>query len=163
MIGRILPRPILSAVVALVWVLLANEVSVGSVALGAVLGVAIAWCSAPFWPVRPVVRSKRAVLPYLGIVMKDILVSNIDVAKLVLFRRGDSMRSQFVTVPLDIRSPEAIAVLAGTITLTPGTLTADVSADGRSLLVHCLETDDPAGVVASIKERYESRLKEIFE
>jgi multicomponent K+:H+ antiporter subunit E len=163
MIGRILPRPILSAVVALVWVLLANEVSVGSVALGVVLGVVIAWCSAPFWPVRPVVRSKRAVLPYLGIVMKDILVSNIDVAKLVLFRRGDTMRSQFVTVPLDIRSPEAIAVLAGTITLTPGTLTADVSADGRSLLVHCLETDDPAGVVASIKERYESRLKEIFE
>ena len=163
MIGRILPRPILSAVVALVWVLLANEVSVGSVALGVVLGVVIAWCSAPFWPVRPVVRSKRAVLPYLGIVMKDILFSNIDVAKLVLFRRGDSMRSQFVTVPLDIRSPEAIAVLAGTITLTPGTLTADVSADGRSLLVHCLETDDPAGVVASIKERYESRLKEIFE
>ena len=163
MLGRILPRPILSAVLALLWVLLANEVSVGSVALGVVLGVVIAWCSAPFWPVRPVVRSKRAVLPYLGIVMKDILVSNIDVAKLVLFRRGDTMRSQFVTVPLDIRSPEAIAVLAGTITLTPGTLTADVSADGRSLLVHCLETDDPAGVVASIKERYESRLKEIFE
>jgi multicomponent K+:H+ antiporter subunit E len=163
MIGWILPRPILSAVLALVWVLLANEVSVGSVALGVVLGVVIAKCATPFWPVRPVVRSKRAVAPYLGIVMKDILVSNIDVAKLVLFRRGDTMRSQFVTVPLDIRSPEAIAVLAGTITLTPGTLTADVSADGRFLLVHCLETDDPAGVVASIKERYESRLKEIFE
>jgi len=163
MIRRLLPRPILSAVLAAVWVLLANEVSVGSVALGIVLGVVVVWFAAPFWPGQPMVRKPSAAVGYLAIVMKDIVVSNIDVAKLVLFRRGETLRSQFVTVPLDIRSPEAIAALAGTITLTPGTLTADVSADGRYLLVHCLETDDPAGVVAAIKERYERRLMEIFE
>jgi multicomponent K+:H+ antiporter subunit E len=54
-------------------------------------------------------------------------------------------------------------VLACTITMTPGTVSADVSADQRALLVHCLETDDPDAVVAQIKSRYERRLKEIFE
>jgi multicomponent K+:H+ antiporter subunit E len=47
--------------------------------------------------------------------------------------------------------------------MTPGTLSSDLSADGRTLLVHCLETDDPEGTVATIKSRYERRLKEIFE
>lgn len=66
-------------------------------------------------------------------------------------------------VPLDLTAPEAITALAGTITMTPGTLSADLSADGKALLVHCLETDDPEGVVATIKQRYERRLKEIFQ
>jgi len=48
-------------------------------------------------------------------------------------------------------------------TSTPGTVSADLSADGRALLVHCLEAPDPEGVVATIKERYERRLREIFE
>lgn len=163
MLARIFPRPVLAGAVALVWVFLANEVSVGAVLLGVALGAVIARLSAPFWPDRSMIRKPGAIGRYLAVVLKDILVSNVDVAKLVLFRRGDTLRSQFVMVPLDIRSPEAIATLAGTITLTPGTLSADVSADGRALLVHCLETDDPDAVVAAIKERYERPLKEIFE
>jgi len=97
------------------------------------------------------------------VVLWDIVVSNIQVAKLVLFRRGDSLRSQFVVVPLELTSPEAIATLAGTITMTPGTVSVDMSADGRALLVHCLETDDPEGTVAAIKSRYEQRLMRIFQ
>ncbi len=51
---------------------------------------------------------------------------------------------RYVTVPLDLTTPEAIAVLAGTITMTPGTVSADLSADGRALLVHCLDRTNPA-------------------
>jgi len=65
-------------------------------------------------------------------------------------------------VPLELTSPEAITVLAGTITMTPGTVTSMVAADGRSLLVHCLHTDDPDGVRDEIKNRYERRLLEVF-
>ena len=79
--------------------------------------------------------------------------------------RAGRLRLIFVAdeIPLELRSPEAIAVLAGTITMTPGTVSADLSSDGRSLLVHCLDAADPDDVVASIKSRYERRLKEIFE
>ena len=54
-------------------------------------------------------------------------------------------------------------MLAGTITMTPGTVSAMLSADGGSLLVHCLHTDDPDGVRDQIKSRYEGRLREIFQ
>ena len=60
-------------------------------------------------------------------------------------------------------TPEAITVLASTITLTPGTVSADMSNHGHSLLVHCLDAPDPAAVRDEIKERYERRLMEIFE
>ena len=59
-------------------------------------------------------------------------------------------------------SPEAITVLAATITLTPGTVSCDLSEDGHALLVHCLHAPDPAAVLDEIKTRYEARLKEIF-
>lgn len=161
--SRILPHPILTLAVAVVWILLVNEISVGVVLLGLVLGILIPIFTSPYWPGRPRIRRPFAILGYLGIVVWDIVVSNVQVAYLVLFRKGSSLRSRFVTVPLDLKTPEAITVLVGTITMTPGTVSADLSACGRSLLVHCLETDDPEATVAQIKHRYERRLKEIFE
>lgn len=161
--ARHFPQPVLSLVVGLVWILLVNNVSAGAVALGIVLGWAIPKLTSRYWPDRPRIRHPLAVLAYIGIVLKDIAVSNVQVAYLVLFRRGETLRSQFVTVPLDLTTAEAITALAGTITLTPGTVSADLSADGRSLLVHCLETADPVATISQIKERYERRLKEIFE
>lgn len=160
--ARLLPHPLLTLALALVWILLVNEVSWGAALLGLLLGVVIAKATSVYWPGRPKIRNPLAILEYAAIVLIDILISNLQVAYLVLFRRGASLKSQFVTVPLALESPEAIATLAGTITMTPGTVSADVSADGRSLLVHCLETSDPADVVATIKSRYESRLMRIF-
>ncbi len=160
---RIFPHPLLSLALAVVWVLLVNDFSIGNLVFGLILGVAIAKITSPYWPGRPKIRNPLAIMEYGLVVLWDIVVSNVQVAYLVLFRRSESLRSRFITIPLDLKSPEAIAVLAGTITMTPGTVSADLSADGHSLLVHCLETDDPEGTVASIKSRYESRLMRIFE
>ncbi len=160
---RILPHPFLTAVLAIVWVLLVNDFSVGNLLFGLILGIVIAKITSPYWPGRPKIRNPLAIMEYAVVVMWDIVVSNVLVAYLVLFRRSESLRSRFITVPLDLKSPEAIAMLAGTITMTPGTVSSDLAADGRSLLVHCLETDDPDATVANIKSRYESRLMRIFE
>ncbi len=158
---RLLPHPMLTAILAAVWVLLVNDFSWSAADFGLLLGLAIAKLTSP--TARPAADSQT-------VVSWSILPSFLghyrlkrEVAYLVLFRRGDSLRSQFVTIPLALESPEAIATLAGTITMTPGTLSADLSADGRSLLVHCLETTDAAGTVAAIKSRYEHRLMRIFE
>jgi multicomponent K+:H+ antiporter subunit E len=161
--SRMLPHPLLSVAIAGVWLLLVNEVSPGSILLAVVAGIAIPKVTSAYWPGRARIRHPLLVLEYLIVVVYDIVLSNVRVAWLVLFRRGASLRSGLITIPLDLRSPEAITVLAGTITLTPGTVTADVSANGRSLLVHCLEVADPAAAVRAIKSRYERRLKRIFE
>lgn len=162
MLARSFPHPMLSILVAILWVLLTNDFTVGTLVLGGLIGWGIPLVTSIYWPDSARVRNPLAILEYCAVVLKDIVVSNIQVARLVLFRRGDSLRSGYITVPLELQSAEAITVLAGTITLTPGTVSADICADGRSLLVHCLELDDPDAAVASIKERYERRLLEIF-
>lgn len=159
---RFLPHPLLTLMITVVWILL-NPLSWGNVLLGLVIGILIPRITAAYWPDRPHIRSPLTIVEYALIVLWDIVVANVQVAFLILFRRGDSLRSRFVTVPLSLRTPEAITALAGTITMTPGTVSTDLSADGRALLVHCLETDDEEAAVARIKERYESRLKRIFE
>lgn len=159
---RLAPHPILSVAVALVWILAVGDASAGTLVLAAILGFAIPLATGRFWPDRPRIADKRMAVEYAAIVLWDILVSNVQVARIVLFRRNETLRSHFLTVPLDVTSPEAIAVLSATITMTPGTLTADLSADRRSLLVHALDVADPQAAVAEIKSRYERRLKEIL-
>ncbi|NVO14621.1 MAG: Na+/H+ antiporter subunit E [Rhodoplanes sp.] len=160
---HLLPHPLLSVVVAFVWIGLANSLSAGNLLLGAGLGVLIPLYTRRYWPGRVTIKRPLRVLEYFAIVAWDILVSNVQVAGLILFRSGPKLRSVFVSVPLELRTPEAIAVLTGTITLTPGTVSADLSADGRAVLVHCLDAADPDAVVRTIKSRYERRLKDIFE
>ena len=161
--ARLLPHPLLTVLVTLVFILLMNALTPGVVVLGLMLGIAIPLLTAPFWPGRPRLKAPIAIAEYTVLVLWDIVVSNVEVARLILFRRGDSLRTHYVAVPLDLSTPEAIAMLAGTITMTPGTVSADLSADGKALLVHCLETADPQATVATIKARYERRLKRIFE
>jgi multicomponent K+:H+ antiporter subunit E len=160
---RILPHPLLSITIAAVWVLLANDGSSGSIFLAALVGIVVPKLTSAYWLGRPRIRHPLLVLGYIAVMVYDIVLANIQVAWLVLFRRGDGLRSGLIAIPLELRSPEAITALAGTITLTPGTLTADVSDDRRFLLVHCLEVADPAAAVQAIKDRYERRLKRIFE
>jgi multicomponent K+:H+ antiporter subunit E len=90
------------------------------------------------------------------------VVANVQVAMIILFKRERDIRSAWIVIPLELTSPEAITVLAGTITMTPGTVSAMLSADGKSLLVHALHTDDASAMRDTIKTRYERRLKEIF-
>jgi multicomponent K+:H+ antiporter subunit E len=160
---RYLPHPLLTLALLFVWVFLVNEVSAGAVVLGLILAIILPLITANFWPGRPRVRNVYAICEYGLVVLWDILVANVIVAGLILFRKTESLETKSVVVPLDLTSPEAITTLAGTITMTPGTVTIDLSADAKSLLVHCLHAPDPQGVVDDIKNRYERRLKEIFE
>lgn len=158
-----LPHPILTVVLVLVWILLQNSFSLAHLVLGLVLGIVIPRLTNGLWPARPRIRRYGKVAAYGLLVVGDIVRANIDVARLILFRRVEELHLRWVSVPLELTSPEAITVLAGTITMTPGTVSCDLSADGRSLLVHCLDAPDAERVVSEVKTRYEARLKEIFE
>ncbi|GAB1364707.1 Na+/H+ antiporter subunit E [Rhodobacter sp.] len=159
---RPFPHPSLSVFLTLFWLVLADSWTFGSLVMGATFGTAIPLLTAPWWPGKPRLKRPLALIPYIGIVLWDVIVSSFQVAKIVLFMPKDRIRSAFIAVPTTLTQPEAVALLAGTITMTPGTLTADVSADGRVLLVHALHAPDPDEVRASILSRYESRLKRIF-
>lgn len=159
---RLFPHPVLSATLTLLWLLLANRWTLGSLTLALILATLIPLLTAPWWPDRPKVRHPFGLIGYLLVVIHDVIVASFQVARIILFLPAGQIRSAWIAVPLDLTSPEAISLLAGTITMTPGTLTADVSADGRALLVHALHAPDPDAVRDEIKTRYEARLKRIF-
>lgn len=160
MMQRVLPAPLLSVVLCGAWLLL-NGVSAGHFVLGAVLGVSIPWFTERFRPVRFRLRAWPTLVALALTVLKDIVVSNVQVAWLIL---GPERRinPRFVWVPLDVRDPYGIATLAGIITMTPGTLSADLTDDRRFLLVHALNVADEGELIASIKARYEAPLRRIF-
>ena len=160
---KVFPHPLLTLILTIVWCLLANQLTSGTVAFGLLLGTLVPVLTAAYWPNRPKLHRPLKLGAYVLIVIWDIIVANIEVAMIVLFKRNEDMRPNWVPIPLDLRTPEAIAILAGTITLTPGTVSADLSDEGHALLVHALDADDPAAVRDGIKQRYERRLKEIFE
>ncbi len=163
MLRKLFPHPVLTVVVTLVWVGLVNVLTLNAFVFGLILGIILPLLTAAYWPDRPRLRNPLMIVEYILVVLWDICVANVQVAKIILFRPNDKLHSTWITVPLDLRTPEAITVLAGTITMTPGTVSSDLSEDGHSLLVHCLDAPDPKATVAEIKNRYERRLKEIFE
>jgi multicomponent K+:H+ antiporter subunit E len=160
---RLLPHPYLSVLLFIIWFLLVNNPKIGSIVMAGALAIAIPLLTAPYWPDHPKIKSMPAFLSYLALVLWDIILANIAVAKIILFMPRDRIQSAWIPVPIDLRTPEAITMLAGTITMTPGTVTADMSACGRVLLIHSLHAPDPDAIRDEIKTRYEARLKRIFE
>lgn len=163
MIRRIFPHPYLSVLLVVIWLLLVNRFAWGSLVFAVILSIVIPALTEPYWPDRARLRHPLKIVSYVALVIHDIIKANIDVALIVLFKPNRALKPAWITIPLELRTPEAITVLAGTITLTPGTVSADLSQDGHALLVHCLHAPDPQAVVDEIKSRYEARLKEIFE
>ena len=151
----------ISATVLVLWLLLNNTLEPGKVLLGAVLAVLIPLLTIGLRPDQPTIRRPMAVLRLGLVVLYDIVVANIQVAIRILGPERH-LTPRFIWLPLDIRDPHGIAALAGIITMTPGTLSSDLTADRRYLLVHALDADDPDAVCAEIKQRYEAPLMEIF-
>lgn len=159
---RWLPHPVFVISMTVVWALLLDDFSFGVILLGAILSLLIsAWTSA-FWPDRPRMHRPGLVLRFIALVLWDILVANIAVAKLVLGPKS-RLHPRFLEIPLDIKDPYAIVALTSVITLTPGTVSSALSADRRTLYVHALSSTDPTEDIRQIKQRYEAPLKEIFE
>jgi multicomponent K+:H+ antiporter subunit E len=159
--NRLLPHPGLSALLVAMWMVMVGDFTFAALFLGLVVAVAVPLFTAPWWPGRPKLRFVPAI-GYLGVVLWDIVVANFQVAAIILFKPTRALQPAWLTIPLELTTPEAIAVFAGTISLTPGTVSSDVSACGQYLLVHALHASDPAREIAKVKARYEARLKAVF-
>ena len=160
-LGRFLPHPALSAFLVLTWLLLNNNVGPGYLVMGILLGLAIPAFTRRFWPEAPRVSHWTALGRYLLMVLWDILLANMAVARLV-FEANDQLRPAFIEMPIRLTDEFAITVLTSTISLTPGTVSADVSHDKRWLLIHCLSLEDEQELLDGIQQRYEAPLMEIF-
>jgi multicomponent K+:H+ antiporter subunit E len=157
-----LPHPHLSILLLVIWLLLVNSLAPGQIVLGTALAILVPIYTNDFWTDRPKRVQLLPLLRYALVVIGDIVIANIQVAKLII---GPStrLRPAFIRYPLELETEFAITLLASTISLTPGTVTANVDADGKGLLIHALDVDDEEALLRHIRERYEMPLKEIFE
>lgn len=161
MFAKLFPHPLLSLALLVIWLLLHNTLAPGHILLGGTLAILIPFTSATFWPERVCLRRPRLMLIYIARVALDIFTANLLVARWIL---GSSQRLQpaFIRYRLELKSPLAISALANTISLTPGTVSCDLSADRRELLIHSLHVSDVNETVLQIRQRYEQILLEVL-
>jgi multicomponent K+:H+ antiporter subunit E len=158
--ARVFPHPALSIQLALSWLVLSHSLAfvhlLSAVLMGWLLPHLLrgflADASALHWP---------TVFRLTGVVLWDIVLSNITVARITL---GSLKSIQPAWVPVSLQSdhPRVNALLASIITMTPGTVSAVVHAERREILVHALSCDDPAALARDIQLRYELPLLRIF-
>jgi len=142
--------------------MLNSTLSLGHILLGTVLAIVIPLLCAPLRIPQPSIKRPLKAITYILFVLKDIFVANIEVAILVSGPMR-KIKPGFIAVPLDLCDTLPITVLASTVTMTPGTVSADVSKCQNWLYVHVLNMpEDEQELIDFIKQRYESRVKEIF-
>ena len=151
----------LNAGLALVWCLMQNDMSLSQFVLGYGIGAAIMLFFARFYHDElhflKVYQSARL----FAFFVKELLVANFAVVKRVLAPHPQ-VRSGIVALPLDLKGELPITLLANMITLTPGTLSVDVSPDLGVLFVHVLDIADPEEEKRKIKQGFERYLQEIL-
>jgi multicomponent K+:H+ antiporter subunit E len=160
---RLLPAPLLSASLLVLWLVLNPPLGAGQAILGAIVAILLPAVTAPLRPLRVRVRRPAAVARLLVAVGLGVLQSNLDVARGILRSRVRRSTGAFVKVPLELTDPSALAVLAMITTVVPGTVWAELAIDHSAVLLHVFDVDDEAAFVADFKARYEQPLKEIFE
>ena len=158
---RWLPHPIASLFVLVVWLGLHSSLAPLYVVSGVLLAVLMPMLLSRALDDPVKIRRPGVALRLAAVVLWDIVVANLAVARRVLGPFG-RLRPGFIEVPLDLAHPDAVALLASIIAITPGTVVADVDDARTRILVHVLDLDDPRQLVAEIKHRYERPLKEIF-
>lgn len=159
--NRLVPFPLLSILLLAMWILLTGF-SPGHVLLGFAVALFVPRIMLSLNPEQPSFRIGWPVARLAGIVLADIVRSNIAVMKVVLFR-PPQRRAAFLELPTELRSPYALAMLAIIITATPGSLWVQHDAHRHIILIHVLDLVDEEEWVRLIRGRYERLLMEIFE
>ena len=158
---RWLPHPWFALWLLVAWLLLQQSLAASTIVLGIVLALALSWALGKLDLPRVHVRSLGTLLMLLAQVFGDIIRSNIAVARIIVSPKP-RFTSGFVTIPLEITSPYALALLACIITATPGTIWVSHDSLRRVLVIHVLDVVDETIWIAHIKRRYEQPLLRIF-
>ena len=131
---------------ALLWTFLSAEPSPGSFVIGLLLGLGLLIVARGLVDDGGYVRRVMALGWFVAVFLKEFVVSNINLAVLVLGTRAPRLRGGFLEYDIaGLRAWETL-ILAHCISLTPGTTSVEVAEDGRTLWIHALEAEDPDGV-----------------
>lgn len=158
----ILPSPILSLALLLIWLLLNQTMAVAHLIFGTLLAIVVPLFTAPLQPVHSRILKPLVLFRLLSWALIEIVRSCFNVSQIILFSQ-QKINSQFIRIPLDLRNPAGLAVLSCLINSTPGTVWVEILPDSHELSLHVFDLHDAHWWVNTIKQRYEQPLREIFE
>ncbi|WP_372658446.1 Na+/H+ antiporter subunit E [Hydrogenophaga sp.] len=153
-------HPVLSVLLAASWLALSHSLALVHLISAALIGLIVPRLLRAFLGDAEYIHWPSA-WRLLWVVLKDIVLSNIAVARLVL-GRIDRIQPAWIQVPLATKHHRVNALLAMIITTTPGTVSAVIDEDRDFILVHALNCDDAPAMVDDIKTRYEGALLRVF-
>uniref|UniRef100_UPI001177640A Na+/H+ antiporter subunit E n=2 Tax=Pseudomonadota TaxID=1224 RepID=UPI001177640A len=128
--------------------------SAGQIALGVALALWFTWAASRLRPLKARPRRLWKAIPLFWHVTVDIIKSNIAVAKLILNPRRNDFSPGFIKIPLTMRDPHGLAMLACIVTYTPGTVWVELGDDHR-LKLHVLDLQNEEDWVRLVQDRYE--------
>ncbi|PXW70238.1 multisubunit sodium/proton antiporter MrpE subunit [Loktanella sp. PT4BL] len=154
---------LLNLLLAVIWASLWGSLTSFQLVAGFIVGFVTLWIAQPLFggPSGYYLRAYRIVRLVLYF-LYDLCVSSIRVAYDVL-TPTDYSNPKILEMPLDVKSDIEILLVTNLISLTPGTLSLDVTPDRKTLIVHAMFADDPDAVIASLKNGMERMVKEVFE
>lgn len=159
----ILPYPLLSLSLVIMWLLLQQTVSLGHILLGSIIAIGAGKAMQALEPEQPRVRNIGAIIKLIGLVVADVLRSNIAVATITLSGRKHQPHPAFILMPLELKDRLGLAVLSMILTATPGSAWLEYSPTHNTVLLHVLDLVDERSWVDTVKHRYERLLLEIFQ
>lgn len=157
---RLMPYPLLWLSLLAMWVALNGSLGLGQVLLGAIVATVACLAVTALEPPKARLRRVGTIIQLIGLVVGDVVRSNIAVIALILSRRPP--RSVFVTIPLELKDPNGLAVLSCIVTATPGSAWIHYDSMLSRVTIHVLDTEDGPVWSAALKSNYEQRLLEIF-
>ena len=162
LLSRILPSPLLSAGLFIFWLALNRSISPGQLVLAAMVATIAPLLSQRLAPPRGPLHHPVTALILLGHVIWDIFVWNLKVARGSVLSPWRTPKTGFVTMPLQLRDPNGLAVLAVIVSGVPGTVWCEMAPDASALTLHVFDLEDPETFTHQFKARYEKPLLEIF-
>jgi multicomponent K+:H+ antiporter subunit E len=158
----ILPYPMVSFFLLLFWLVLQQSAGLGHILLGSVIAIFAGKALAALQLEHPKVRNSIAIIKLIGLVVADVVRSNLAVMQLVLSGQKQKHHSGFILVPLDLKDRSGLAVLACIVTATPGSAWLEYDVARSTVLIHVLDLVDEDEWIETLKNRYERLLLEIF-
>ena len=152
-----------NVLIMIVWCWLVGDFSPANVFGGFLLGFGILWLLSRTQVIegRDYYQQVPQVIGLILYFLWELVIANIRLA-VDLFRPEIKIDPAIVAMPLDAETDAEITLVAALITLTPGTLSMEVSEDRKTLFIHAMYADDPEEVVASLKNGFERRVLEVL-
>lgn len=154
---------VLNLLLAFAWAAMTGDFSFASLATGAVLGFFALWLSQPLTGIDALYFKRLYRSVYLALFfIWELLLSSVKVAWDVI-RPVPQNKPALIEVPLTVKSDFEILLLTNLISLTPGTLSVDVTEDRETLIVHAMFGEDPDDLTSDIKNGFERLIMGVFE